>query len=153
MHWCAAAAVLACAAAFAPARTPKITAVVCRELAASKEQKNADDDDWRRLANSKDAAADVFLSWAAEDPGLGACLRTLNLRRGRFGGDVPPALWPVQLRRKLARGLGRRLLRHGAGGSPSVADLCVSCEIALRWMTLIQRRRERSGYGWKVVSQ
>ena len=106
MHWCAAAAVLACAAAFAPARGAKITAVVCRELAASKEQ-NADDDDWRRLANSKDAAADVFLSWAAEDPGLGACLRTLNLRRGRFGGDVPPALWPVQLRRKLARGLGR----------------------------------------------
>ena len=24
-----------------------------------------------------------------------------------------------------ARGLGRGLLRHGAGGSPSVADLCV----------------------------
>ena len=24
-----------------------------------------------------------------------------------------------------ARGLGRRLLRHGARGSPSVADLCV----------------------------
>ena len=109
MHWCAAAAVLACAAAFVPSRPLKITAVVLRDattLAASKEQDA--DDDWRRLANSKDAAADVFLSWAAEDPGLGACLRTLNLRRGRFGGDVPPALWPVQLRRKLARGLGRR---------------------------------------------
>ena len=109
MHWCAAAAVLARAAAFNPSRAQKAMAVVCRDattLAATKVY--AEDDDWRRLANSKDAAADVFLSWAAEDPGLGACLRTLNLRRGRFGGDVPPALWPVQLRRKLARGLGRR---------------------------------------------
>ena len=96
MHWIVAAALLARAGAFVPARTPKITAVC-----ASKEQ-DADDDDWRRLANSKDAAADVFLSWAAEDPGLGACLRTLNLRRGRFGGDVPPDLWPVQLRPSLA---------------------------------------------------
>ena len=114
MHWIVAAAVLARAVAFIPSRPPKITAVVCRELAASKEQDA--DDDWRRLANSKDAAADVFLSWAAEDPGLGACLRTLNLRRGRFGGDVPPALWPVQLRRKLARGLGRRRgAAQGAG--------------------------------------
>ena len=79
MHWIVAAALLARAGAFVPARTPKITAVC-----ASKD--HDDDDDWRRLANSKDAAADVFLSWAAEDPGLGACLRTLNLRRGRFGG-------------------------------------------------------------------
>ena len=83
MHWIVAAAVLARAGAFSPSRPPKITAVC-----ASKD--HDDDDDWRRLANSKDAAADVFLSWAAEDPGLGACLRTLNLRRGRFGGDVPP---------------------------------------------------------------
>ena len=106
MHWIVAAAVLARAGAFVPARAPKITAVAYGELAASKEQDA--DDDWRRLANSKDAAADVFLSWAAEDPGLGACLRTLNLRRGRFGGDVPPALWPVQLRRKLAETIGMR---------------------------------------------
>lgn len=108
------AALFACAVAFVPPRPQQATVVVFRDattLAASKDATTAqddDDDDWRRLANSKDFAADVFLGWAAEDPGLGACLRTLNLRRGRFGGDVPPALWPFQLRRKLARGLGRR---------------------------------------------
>ena len=105
MRSAAATAILACAVAFVPPRPRRHTAVVLR---AGTTATDDDDDDWRRLANSKDAAADVFLGWAAEDPGLGACLRTLNLRRGRFGGDVPPTLWPVQLRRKLARGLGRR---------------------------------------------
>ena len=140
MHWCAAAAVLACAAAFAPARTPKITAVVCRELAASKEQDA--DDDWRRLANSKDAAADVFLSWAAEDPGLGACLRTLNLRRGRFGGDVPPDLWPVQLRRKLARGLGRRGRARSARRAAWAGANATSLELSWRDLRAAYAERE-----------
>ena len=138
MHWCAAAAVLACAAAFAPARTPKITAVVRR---ASKEQ-FYDDDDWRRLANSKDAAADVFLSWAAEDPGLGACLRTLNLRRGRFGGDVPPALWPVQLRRKLARGLGRRGRARSARRAAWAGANATSLELSWRDLRAAYAERE-----------
>ena len=59
MHWIVAAAVLARAGAFVPARTPKITAVAYGELAASKEQDA--EDDWRRLANSKDAAADYLV--------------------------------------------------------------------------------------------
>ena len=108
-------------------------AVVCRDattLAATKVY--AEDDDWRRLANSKDAAADVFLSWAAEDPGLGACLRTLNLRRGRFGGDVPPALWPVQLRRKLARGLGRRGRARSARRAAWAGANATSLELSWR---------------------
>ena len=141
MHWIVAAAVLARAGAFVPARPPKIAAVVHPTLAASKEQ-NADDDDWRRLANSKDAAADVFLSWAAEDPGLGACLRTLNLRRGRFGGDVPPALWPVQLRRKLARGLGRRGRARSARRAAWAGANATSLELSWRDLRAAYAERE-----------
>ena len=67
-----------------------------------------EDEEWRGLAASTEDAVDLFLRWTREDPAFGVTARTVNLRRGRLGGDVPPTLWPAALRSRLGRGLARR---------------------------------------------